>query len=120
MVFTYTGDKDELMWRCNILCSKYDIDMRMNEWNRHALFLSWNGKNRYLHSSIIFNKHDVAKCVSFFYLKIGSIQVGIGNDNHTNNSKINIYLSHNIIRYAVPEILLGTKKGCYDIEIKSF
>jgi hypothetical protein len=38
-------------WRCNILCSKYD--MRMNEWNRHALFLSWNGRNRYLHSSLL-------------------------------------------------------------------
>jgi hypothetical protein len=36
-------------WRCNILCSKHDIDMRMNEWNRHALFLSWNGRNGYLH-----------------------------------------------------------------------
>ena len=35
------------MWRCNILCSKHDIDMRMNEWNRHALFLSWNGRNSY-------------------------------------------------------------------------
>ena len=34
-------------WRCNILCSKHDIDMRMNEWNRHALFLSWNERNRY-------------------------------------------------------------------------
>ena len=40
-------------WRCNILCSKHDIDMRMNEWNRHALFLSWNGRNRYLHSSLL-------------------------------------------------------------------
>ena len=39
--------------RCNILCSKHDIDMRMNEWNRHALFLSWNGRNRYLHSSLL-------------------------------------------------------------------
>jgi hypothetical protein len=27
--------------------------MRMNEWNRHALFLSWNGRNRYLHSSLL-------------------------------------------------------------------
>jgi hypothetical protein len=36
-------------WRCNILCSKHDID----EWNRHALFLSWNGRNRYLHSSLL-------------------------------------------------------------------
>jgi hypothetical protein len=35
------------------LCSKHDIDMRMNEWNRHALFLSWNGRNRYLHSSLL-------------------------------------------------------------------
>jgi hypothetical protein len=34
-------------WRCNILCSKHDIDMPMNEWNRHALFLCWNGRNRY-------------------------------------------------------------------------
>ena len=41
------------MWHCNILCSKHDIDMRMNEWNRHALFLSWNGRNRYLHSSLL-------------------------------------------------------------------
>ena len=40
-------------WRCNILCSKHDIDMRMNEWNRHALFLSWNGRNRNLHSSLL-------------------------------------------------------------------
>jgi hypothetical protein len=40
-------------WRCNILCSKHDIDMRMNEWNRHALFLSWNGRNRYLHPSLL-------------------------------------------------------------------
>ena len=31
-----------------------------------------------------------------------------------------IYLSHNIIRYAVPEIHLGIKKGCYNIEIQSF
>jgi hypothetical protein len=29
------------------------IDMRMNEWNRHVLFLSWNGRNRYLHSSLL-------------------------------------------------------------------
>ena len=40
-------------WRCNILYSKHDIDMRMNEWNQHALFLSWNGRNRYLHSSLL-------------------------------------------------------------------
>ena len=40
-------------WRCNILCSKHDIYMRMNEWNRHALFVSWNGRNRYLHSSLL-------------------------------------------------------------------
>jgi hypothetical protein len=41
------------MWHCNILCSKHDIDMRMNEWNRHALFLSWNWRNRYFHSSLL-------------------------------------------------------------------
>jgi hypothetical protein len=40
-------------WRCNILCSKHDIDMWMNEWNRNALFLSWNGRNRYLHSTLL-------------------------------------------------------------------
>jgi hypothetical protein len=48
-------------WRCNILCSKHDIDMRMNEWNGHALFLSWNGRNRYLHSSLL-------KIWDFFHL----------------------------------------------------
>jgi hypothetical protein len=47
--------------RCNILCSKHDIDMRMNEWNRHALFLSWNRRNRYLHSFLL-------KIWDFFHL----------------------------------------------------
>jgi hypothetical protein len=47
------GNRQKRTWRCNILCSKHDIDMRMNEWNRHALFLRWNGRNRYLHSSLL-------------------------------------------------------------------